>query len=309
MIIKKISANFTTITNDILRNSDLTIEARGAYAYCLSLPSDWEFSIFRMATDWKCSHPRVTRILNELSDYGLIERKYFKDEKGYKRQNIVIYDMQTKNPSVKNLNKENLNKENFNNITKEIPIQKKEFTKEKIYGDLEKKQSENSDLNNLDCKENFNFNSENENLDLGQNENSLINEQKQPLKAKTEPKEYKDTTEQEKTLKTHGNAKFEKPSLDEIKKYAYIAGLKVDCERFYDYYESNGWLVGNKAKMRDWKASLRNWARNENKFGNNQNANQNANKSLSQRLAEQEARILAKYEAQDNLIDCEILGA
>lgn len=46
-------------------------------------------------------------------------------------------------------------------------------------------------------------------------ENTLINEQKQPLKAKTEPKEYKDTTEQEKTLKTQDlKPKEKKPVFD-----------------------------------------------------------------------------------------------
>lgn len=47
------------------------------------------------------------------------------------------------------------------------------------------------------------------------NYNTLTNEQKQPVKAKTEPKEYKDTTEQEKQLKTQdlkpNTEKTEKP--------------------------------------------------------------------------------------------------
>ena len=42
--------------------------------------------------------------------------------------------------------------------------------------------------------------------------NTTTNEQKQPIKAKTEPKEYKDTTEQEKQLKTQDlKPKTEKP--------------------------------------------------------------------------------------------------
>jgi hypothetical protein len=35
---------------------------------------------------------------------------------------------------------------------------------------------------------------------------------------------------------------------------------------FYDYFESNGWKVGGKAPMRDWKAAARNWCRNEKTF-------------------------------------------
>lgn len=35
---------------------------------------------------------------------------------------------------------------------------------------------------------------------------------------------------------------------------------------YHDYYSSNGWKVGGRASMKDWKASARNWARNSNKF-------------------------------------------
>lgn len=46
-------------------------------------------------------------------------------------------------------------------------------------------------------------------------ENTLTNEQKQPEKAKTEPNEYKDTTEQEKQLKTQKNATIAKNAIVE----------------------------------------------------------------------------------------------
>ena len=47
------------------------------------------------------------------------------------------------------------------------------------------------------------------------NYNTLTNEQKQPVKAKTEAKEYKDTPEQEKTLKTQKNATIAKNAIVE----------------------------------------------------------------------------------------------
>ncbi|MBT7350804.1 hypothetical protein HN803_08585 [candidate division WWE3 bacterium] len=33
---------------------------------------------------------------------------------------------------------------------------------------------------------------------------------------------------------------------------------KVESRKFYDYYQSNGWMVG-KNKMQDWRASVRGW--------------------------------------------------
>ena len=52
--------------------------------------------------------------------------------------------------------------------------------------------------------------------------------------------------------------RFTKPSLDQVKAYCHERGDKVDPERFYNYYESNGWSVG-KRSMKDWKAAIRYW--------------------------------------------------
>lgn len=62
---------------------------------------------------------------------------------------------------------------------------------------------------------------------------------------------------------TRARTRFTRPTIDEIK--AYAAEQKYpnfDAQRFLDYYESKGWLVG-KSPMKDWKAAVRNWARND----------------------------------------------
>ena len=56
--------------------------------------------------------------------------------------------------------------------------------------------------------------------------------------------------------------RFVKPTLEEVQAYCKERGNSVDPERFFDYYESKGWLVG-KTKMKDWKAAVRNWERSE----------------------------------------------
>lgn len=62
--------------------------------------------------------------------------------------------------------------------------------------------------------------------------------------------------------KPKGKAKrFTKPTLEEVKAYCLERNNNVDAERFYDYYEANGWKVG-KNSMKDWKASVRTWERN-----------------------------------------------
>ncbi len=57
---------------------------------------------------------------------------------------------------------------------------------------------------------------------------------------------------------------FKKPTLDEIQLYANSikTEIPIDCERFYDHYESVGWYVG-KAPMVDWKAMVRKWGKRQ----------------------------------------------
>ena len=57
------------------------------------------------------------------------------------------------------------------------------------------------------------------------------------------------------------NKGFVKPSIEEIKTYMIEIGMTDVSEKWFDYYESNGWLVG-KNKMKNWKAAVRTWKNN-----------------------------------------------
>ena len=50
--------------------------------------------------------------------------------------------------------------------------------------------------------------------------------------------------------------KFHKPTIEDVKAYCIERRNKVDPERCYNYYESNGWKVG-KNPMKDYKAFFR----------------------------------------------------
>ena len=59
----------------------------------------------------------------------------------------------------------------------------------------------------------------------------------------------------------------EKPTLELIKEYFKLHEYsEFEAERFFNYYSSNGWLIGGKTKMKDWKAAARNWMLNTAKF-------------------------------------------
>ena len=68
----------------------------------------------------------------------------------------------------------------------------------------------------------------------------------------------------------NGASRFTPPTQKEIFDYMTERGFsnKSEAEKFFDYYSSKGWVVG-KSKMKDWKAAVRNWLKNN--FSNNTN--------------------------------------
>lgn len=56
------------------------------------------------------------------------------------------------------------------------------------------------------------------------------------------------------------------PTFEEIKDYVDQMNYEMDPEAFFDYYEETGWLKKNGQPIRDWKASVRTWARREREF-------------------------------------------
>ncbi len=64
------------------------------------------------------------------------------------------------------------------------------------------------------------------------------------------------------------------PTLEEVKAYCLERNNSINPEKFFNYYEANGWKVG-RGKMKDWKAAVRSWESN----GYNDNAGHKGNSS------------------------------
>jgi len=61
--------------------------------------------------------------------------------------------------------------------------------------------------------------------------------------------------------------RFIKPTTEEIFSYMQERdfNFKDESDKFFDYYESNGWSVG-KNKMKCWKSAIRTWINNYKKY-------------------------------------------
>ena len=75
------------------------------------------------------------------------------------------------------------------------------------------------------------------------------------------------------TTRTH----FTPPTLEEVKAYCIERNNNIDAEYFIDFQEARGWVLSNGKKMKDWKATIRTWERNNyNRNHVNKNSKDNA---------------------------------
>lgn len=96
------------------------------------------------------------------------------------------------------------------------------------------------------------------------------NDASKPESKRASEEEEEEEEESGKGIKERGKAaRFRAPSPAEVDEYARsyaegkgldLASTDFDPERFVDFYAQKGWMVG-KAKMKDWKASMRIWVR------------------------------------------------
>lgn len=71
----KYSIGFTQVSNEVILNPNLSLKAKGIYAYLFSKPDDWEFHSDIVCSEIKESYPVFRETLKELIQAGLIVRK------------------------------------------------------------------------------------------------------------------------------------------------------------------------------------------------------------------------------------------
>lgn len=111
-------------------------------------------------------------------------------------------------------------------------------------------------------------------------QDGLIDEQQQSNN-KVTTKQQQSNTDNNITIQQENKRTYTRTpqNIEEVIEYGKEIELQSEeCNSFFDHFQSNGWKVGGKAPMKDWKASLRNWKRNSNKFKANGNGNFNGNR-------------------------------
>jgi len=93
------------------------------------------------------------------------------------------------------------------------------------------------------------------------------------LKSETVEQKEKSSAKKEKELFVTSSA-VEKPTIENVKTYFLRQNFpELEAIKFFNYFSSNGWLVGGKTPMVDWQAAAQNWILNAPKFISNEQSN------------------------------------
>lgn len=107
------SINYTTISNVFLRDTKLSLKAKGLLATVLSLPETWDFSIKGICATIKEGTTAVYSAIDELKECGYCKVATNRNEKGM----IVGTDYTFyENPNMENLNVDNQSVDNQSQI-------------------------------------------------------------------------------------------------------------------------------------------------------------------------------------------------
>ena len=85
--------NYTVMSNNHLRNKELSLKAKGLMSLMLSLPPQWDYSIGGLVAICKESHTSIRSALKELEQNQYLVRERKNNEKGYFTYEYTLYEI------------------------------------------------------------------------------------------------------------------------------------------------------------------------------------------------------------------------
>ena len=128
-----IKDRFATTPNALLYNSNISLRAKGLFAYIQGKPDKWNFSAERIALECKEGLQSVRSALRELETFGYLQRVKSQNEKGHWEWDYILHsapsnpadeNRPTETHTTENHTTENHTTENHTNINKTDIIKK-----------------------------------------------------------------------------------------------------------------------------------------------------------------------------------------
>lgn len=90
-----IKNKYATIPNELVNSTQISLKAKGLFAYIQSKPDGWDFSAERIANQVKEGLPAVMSALKELEVNGYLIRQRYISEIGHRLVEYILHDTPT----------------------------------------------------------------------------------------------------------------------------------------------------------------------------------------------------------------------
>ena len=119
IIKRELNRNFTIISNEIFKNKNISLKAKGLHTLIMSLSDDWDFSISGIEQIIKENNYSIRSTINELIKFGYVNRERIYEDKKlsgihytFFQQSLLVKKVNQDNLNQDNLNQDNLNQDN-----------------------------------------------------------------------------------------------------------------------------------------------------------------------------------------------------
>ena len=120
----KIDKNFTTIPNEILKNREMSLKAKGLLITMLSLPEEWNYTVEGLSKILKEGRDSIRAALSELEEFSYLTRERKRDSRGQLSEiEYFVYQYPIKMGSEPITENPTLDKPTLENPTLEKPTQ------------------------------------------------------------------------------------------------------------------------------------------------------------------------------------------
>lgn len=94
--------NYTIISNSVLKNKNLSLKAKGLYAYMWSLPDDWDYSVAGLVTLLKEGKDAINEALKELEREGYLVRTILRKGGKFSDMDYILHEFPQFSPFTEN---------------------------------------------------------------------------------------------------------------------------------------------------------------------------------------------------------------
>ena len=132
--------NYSVICNEVFKEKELSLKAKGLYALVMSLPDDWDFSLKGICELSKENYTAVNNAIKELIEAGYCQRGRVYDKGKISGFEYYFFEGKEKSPRLDFLNMENLNDNKY--TISNNPNSNTKGIKKSISNDIQKVEEE-----------------------------------------------------------------------------------------------------------------------------------------------------------------------